>query len=141
MTDSLFIVFSTFLIVFGLAYVAIIASYCYAWVKQPPPTFGSNSVETSVSIIIAARNEEHTISNCLNSIIKQSYFAKNMEIIIVDDHSTDATTPVVQTFCNHHNNIQLISLSKIDYIGKKQAISAGIKIAKGELIVTTDADR
>lgn len=139
MTANLFFLFSLILITFGVAYFAIIAAYCYAWVKQKVPTFGINTSKTSVSIIIAARNEEHTISNCLNSIIKQSYFTKEVELIIVDDHSSDDTIKEVQKIADQHSNIKLISIPKQDN-GKKQAISAGIKMATGELIVTTDAD-
>ena len=49
-----------------------------------------------VSIIIPTFNEAENISNCLNSIKKQSY--KNFEIIVVDNHSTDKTTTIARKF-------------------------------------------
>ncbi len=140
MTDYFFYIFSFILILIGITYIVIIALYCFAWVKQQPPSFNSNSIGTKVSIIIAVRNEEHTISNCLNSILNQSYFKNNIEVIIVDDHSTDTTVEKVEAYCKIHHYIKLISLSKSDLIGKKQAISLGINNSTGELIVTTDAD-
>ncbi|MGZ6551726.1 MAG: glycosyltransferase [Bacteroidia bacterium] len=94
-----------------------------------------------VSIVIAARNEEKNIINCLDSIIKQSYNANKFEIIIIDDASTDLTNKLVSDYSERHPNIKLISLREDGKnVGKKFAIRKGIEKAKGELIVTTDAD-
>lgn len=96
-----------------------------------------------ISIIIAARNEEKNIRACLKSIINQSYPQERFEIIVTDDHSTDSTSEVVKSF--QKTNIVLLQLS--DFIEekslnsyKKKSIETALKIAKGDLIVTTDAD-
>lgn len=138
--EQLLIILSSVLILLGLAYVALISSYCYAWTKIESHSIIEPQGKVKVSIIIAARNEEETISNCLNSILKQSYSRENMEVIIIDDHSTDATNKKVQVFCEKQDIFRLITLSSLAITGKKQAISAGINIASGELIITTDAD-
>ncbi len=51
---------------------------------------------TSISVIIAARNEEKNIGLCIDSILKQTYPAHLFEIIIVNDHSIDSTVAVVR---------------------------------------------
>lgn len=125
---------------FCFAYFILIASYCYAWVRTKTPILHSN-VKTSVTVIIAARNEEDTIETCLTSILQQSYPSHLFEVIIVDDASEDATNRKLKEFCDTHKHIQLITLDKnANLLGKKNALNVAIKEAKGELIITTDAD-
>lgn len=122
------------------AYLILIASYCYAWVKTKTPNIHGNAT-TSITIIIAARNEEDTIENCLHAVLKQSYSPELFEVLVVDDASEDTTNSRIQEFCKTHTNIKLITLDKdAARIGKKNAINTAIQEAKGELIVTTDAD-
>ncbi len=97
--------------------------------------------KTFVSIIVPARNEAQNIQKLINDILEQIYPSDLMEIIIVDDHSTDDTAKIIQSF----KEVRYISLN--DFIGnqvlnayKKKAIEVGIKQAKGTLIITTDAD-
>jgi cellulose synthase/poly-beta-1,6-N-acetylglucosamine synthase-like glycosyltransferase len=138
--EQLFLIFIGIATLFCLLYVWLIASYCYGWL-QTKAVIDSSVQSVFVSVIIAARNEEHNIVNCLNSIICQSYSDQYFEIIIVDDGSSDNTQKLAQEFYNKHNNIRLITLNDKENIsGKKQAINAAVAIAKGELVVTTDAD-
>jgi cellulose synthase/poly-beta-1,6-N-acetylglucosamine synthase-like glycosyltransferase len=96
-----------------------------------------------ISIIIAARNEEKNIGKCIQSIIAQTYTSNKFEIIITDDHSTDQTVSVVESF--QKENIRVLHLA--DFVFgqklnsyKKKSIDTALQFAKGELIVTTDAD-
>lgn len=96
-----------------------------------------------ISIIIAARNEQKNIGVCIQSILNQTYPKNKFEIIVTDDHSTDKTVSIVESFQNE--NIKLLHLS--DFIEnqelnsyKKKSIDTALKFARGELIVTTDAD-
>src|SRR6185436_883472 len=90
-----------------------------------------------ISVIIPARNEEENIGKLLSSIEKQTYPSHLFEVIVVDDHSTDNTVAVV----NSYSFAKLIKL-EFDNINsyKKKAIESGIAAASGDLIVTTDAD-
>ena len=93
-------------------------------------------------MIIPARNEEENITACLESVINQSYPQNLFEIIVVDDFSTDRTAEIVSSYAD--KNVSPISLKDFtkeelnSY--KKKAIEVAIAKAKGELIVTTDAD-
>ena len=102
-----------------------------------------SKLNTKISIIIPARNEEENIGNCLQSIIEQSYPPHLFEVLVVDDHSTDNTAAIIQRYAAY--NVKLISLK--DYLSaneinsyKKKAIEISIQQSIGELIVTSDAD-
>lgn len=97
------------------------------------------------SIIIPARNEEEQITNCLQTVLTQQYPSHLFEVIIINDHSTDNTAGIVQSFQQQHSNLRLINLQELldgkqlnSY--KKKAIELAIMQAKGDWIITTDAD-
>ncbi len=127
-----------------IVYAALILYYWQGW--QSIPLFKKNAAvpepTTRISIIIPARNEAANIGNCLQAICDQTYPADLFEVIVVDDHSTDDTVSIVDSF--KQNNINCILLK--DYITspinsyKKKAIEIAISKSTGELIITTDAD-
>lgn len=96
----------------------------------------------STSIIIPARNEADQIDKCLASLIVQNYPKEKIEIIVVNDNSTDATESIVRKFSTNHDHIKLIALAESHPIlsPKKHAITSGIQSSQNELIFTTDAD-
>lgn len=119
------------------------AYYIKGW-RKIPVVFAKESLSlTPVTVIIPARNEEHTITDCLQSVYNQSYLKISYEVIVVDDHSADNTANVVRKFATDKawDGLQVIELKNIPNTRfKKAAITEAIKIAKGEIIVTTDAD-
>ena len=133
-------------IFFIILYTALIFFYKMSWGKIP--AYGNyHSINKNtfpfISIIIPARNEEKVIGSCIQSIISQHFPTNNFEIIVVNDHSTDTTANVVLSF--KQENIHLINLEDFtkDQIlnsYKKKSIETAMRFAKGELIVTTDAD-
>lgn len=97
----------------------------------------------TVSVIIAVRNESSNIQKLINSLLTQNYPSHLLEIIIVDDHSTDSTSRLIDDFIIQNKdlkNLKLIALGENRGSGKKAAIARGIQASKGELIVITDAD-
>lgn len=129
-----------------LLYFILIIYYRQSWLQLkeyniPEEKLPENT--TLISVIIPARNEEKNIGRCIESIIKQTYPANLFEALIVDDHSVDSTAAIANSF--NQKNIRLIKLSDFtenvnlnSY--KKKAIETAIGLAKGSLIVTTDAD-
>ncbi len=87
-----------------------------------------------VSVIIPAFNAEHCIRDCINSIILQDY---PVELIIVDDASTDNTYLIGSQFIEQYANIQIL---KINHSGVSAARNVGLKYAHGEYVLFCDAD-
>lgn len=88
-----------------------------------------------VSVIIPARNEAACLGECLRSLVAQE--GVSFEIIVVDDHSTDATREISASF-----PVQLVTADPLlpGWTGKCNAAWSGAKVAKGKWLLFTDAD-
>lgn len=96
----------------------------------------------SVSVIVAARNEEENILECMGSLEKLVYTKEKIEVIIVNDRSTDSTGQIISDFIKDKPGFKTIipTEGSGSLKGKANAIDNAIEIAKGEIIITTDAD-
>ncbi len=132
------------LLVIFISYSLLIGTYEKWWNRLPLFTKGREAPFTKVTVIVPARNEEMSIAACIRSILTQSYPRQLLELIIVDDHSEDRTAAIVAAF--EKEGVRLLRLA--DYVSpgdrivsyKKKAIEAAVSEAKGDLVVTTDAD-
>ncbi|MGN0163989.1 MAG: glycosyltransferase family 2 protein, partial [Candidatus Ornithomonoglobus sp.] len=88
-----------------------------------------------VSVIIPAYNVERYINRCVDSIIEQSY--KNIEILIIDDGSTDKTSEVCRGYTDKYENIKYFH---IENSGVGAARNIGIRNAHGEIMYFVDSD-
>ena len=117
--------------------------------------YKKNREKNSVSIIVAAKNEEQTIKNCVESLLAQDYPKSILEIVIIDDHSTDKTYEILKSCEGQYPELKIISLKnqntstniinsqlnkKPHQSSKKSALEFGIKKAAGKLLLFTDAD-
>jgi poly-beta-1,6-N-acetyl-D-glucosamine synthase len=120
-----------------VCYGILILYYWQSWTSIPDFTPTSEAHAIPVSIIIPARNEERNIGLLLEALQQQTYPKESFEVIVVDDHSTDLTVEIVRGF----RGVILLKLED-DAINsyKKKAIEKGIAAARGDLILTTDAD-
>ncbi len=105
----------------------------------------ANEVKISVphvgiSIIIASKNEEDNIKSLIESLLKLDYQLENFEVIFVDDHSDDKTVEEIEKSIHGFKNVKIISLSKSEMGGKRNALTKGIKNARFKNIIITDAD-
>ncbi len=107
----------------------------------PAPAAGGEPT-TRISLIIPARNEEAQIAACLQSIYRQNYPAHLLEVILIDDNSTDSTLETARHVSPGDFTLVCYRLPPVENnrAPKKRAIEKGISMATGELIVTTDAD-
>ncbi len=106
-------------------------------------TFSKDETQSPlVTIIVAARNEEENILDCLESLDKVIYHAEKLEIIIVNDNSTDSTGQIISNFIKDKPKFKSIIPSRqIGTLkGKTNALANALKISQGEIILTTDAD-
>lgn len=127
-------------------YGGMILFYHFGWLSMKEWKPGKTKKDTKVSVIIAARNEESNIGNCLHDLLLQQYPSNLFEIIVIDDFSTDRTVETIKNISSP--NIRLLHLK--DFMSgsqdaktvayKKMSVEYGVENAGGELIVTTDAD-
>lgn len=89
-----------------------------------------------VSVIIPCRNEEGFIGRCINSILKQDYPMKDIEILVVDGRSDDKTREIVSEIAGKYPFIKLLDNEKKIV---PTALNTGIKNARGEIIIRMDA--
>ena len=94
------------------------------------------------SVIVAARNEEKNLPGLIKDLTKQSYSLDKIEIIIVNDRSTDKTEEILTEASKKYSFIKTINIrsKSKDIAPKKHALHQGINISKGEVIISTDAD-
>jgi 1,2-diacylglycerol 3-beta-glucosyltransferase len=130
----------TILIVMGAVYcfLAVLiaaAAICGRQAFGAPPS-------PRVSIIVAARNEEKRLPALLDSILQQTYPRNLLEVLVVDDRSTDRTGTIVSEYAQHHPHITLVSgRSESGHLrGKANALVQGIEVSSGEILMITDAD-
>lgn len=99
-------------------------------------------LKPTVSIVIAARNEEENIRECLDSVTRLSYPVNLLEVVIVDDRSSDTTAQIVTSYAKQHNQIKLIHAvpGTGNLSGKANAVAQGIDASTGEILMFTDAD-
>jgi biofilm PGA synthesis N-glycosyltransferase PgaC len=139
--------FSFWLVVVALllliAYAVLLAYYKRGWEESELFEASDGFQPTKkVTVIIPARNEEKRIAACLSSLQNQTYPKSLLDVIVVDDHSEDNTTAIVDSF--PMNNLRLIRLN--DFVEKplnsykKKAIEIAITQSNGDWIITTDAD-
>lgn len=120
----------------GVLYFTLIAVFYIGWRRlyafSPK---GNEQIHTKLSVVVACRNEENHIRQLIGCLAQQSY--QNFELILVNDHSDDATRHYIETSQKTFPKIKLIDAAGF---GKKNAQKEGILNSTSELIVTTDAD-
>lgn len=129
-----------FIATLGLFYLISIISLIYGWDRLRVSNFQIRDFQ-HVTIIVAARNEDQHISDCIRSLLHQSYPSTYIQIIIVDDYSTDQTANNIKAF----DGITYLQLSDWHLSGeirsgKKKCIEYALTRATGTYIMITDAD-
>jgi 1,2-diacylglycerol 3-beta-glucosyltransferase len=113
----------------------------FLFFTQPVLLF-SKKEKPRISILIAARNEEQSILDCLKSIDQLNYSTNCIEVFIGDDQSTDATNAIVQDFIKNKPNFNLIRIETTvgKAKGKANVLAQLAHKATGEFLFITDAD-
>jgi cellulose synthase/poly-beta-1,6-N-acetylglucosamine synthase-like glycosyltransferase len=132
-------IFEIIFLILVIVYSLLIAVFFISWKKLKPFKPFTNNAEVFASVIIPARNEVLNISELLIDLQSQDYLPAKFEIIVVNDHSEDNTLASANSFVTKINNLTIIDLPESTF-GKKAALFSAIEKAKGELIITLDAD-
>jgi chlorobactene glucosyltransferase len=93
-----------------------------------------------VSVIVPARNEANNIARCVTSILSTTY--PNLELIVVDDSSTDGTAQIARDATERDPRARIVTSPPLPegWFGKQWACATGAKIARGSVLQFTDAD-
>lgn len=129
-----------FLWAFMIVATALVALRTLAMIalamRQRRASVAAGSFAPPVSVMIAAYNEEKVIASTLGALL-QSDYAGAMEILVVDDGSTDRTAAEVEAVSRRDSRVRLL---RQDNLGKARALRAGLAAARHEIVVTLDAD-
>ncbi|WP_367392058.1 glycosyltransferase [Lewinella sp. LCG006] len=142
---SIFYLVASTVVLYGTLVLSLLYAFFLAWLAKRWKD-GARAYRAPVaaaelpliSVIIPARNEAANIGACLQSVLSQDYPFGKMEIIVIDDHSSDGTAKIVEQIIDQR--VHLIPLQGDHGQGKKAALEKAIQKAQGTLIVTTDAD-
>jgi biofilm PGA synthesis N-glycosyltransferase PgaC len=95
--------------------------------------------EPHVTVLVPAHNEEGVITRCLDSVLSSTY--ERMNLIVIDDASTDNTYKVLRQYVRLHPEAPIRIIRKRKNVGKGSALNYALKrYVRGELVMTIDAD-
>lgn len=130
----------TLIVLIGAAYCITLIIVSLGVYKLPKT--GESTITPKVSVIVACKNEEHDLPDCINSLTNIDYPRDLTEIILIDDESSDRTSEIIDKASSENSNIT--SLTTKGYLTKLKAKARGIALgashATGEWLFITDAD-
>lgn len=123
----------------------VLSAPCYSMIERRESRRYPAPKNPPVSVLVPAWNEEVGILKTIQSILNTRY--QNLELIVINDGSTDQTHELVTAFIKRHNayTAEAADSAKIKYLnlpngGKANALNEGLKYASGEFVITIDAD-
>jgi len=127
-------------ILFAVLYVNVF--HILLWVDERKALHKRGGAKTlpRLSVIIPAHNEEKTIVNAVKHVLQSNYPKNKLEVIVVDDGSTDATYHVLSEWRRKEKQSARVRIFRKPRGGKASALNYGIRFAKGEIIAVMDAD-
>ncbi|MEO6938932.1 MAG: glycosyltransferase, partial [Candidatus Kapaibacterium sp.] len=100
----------------------------------------TRNAEPNVTVLVCARDEENNIEHCLASLIKLNYPTDKLQILIVDDKSTDRTPQILEAWQKKMTNLSVLRTGEEigNLQGKVNALAQGMDAATGEFVMITD---
>lgn len=134
----IFLILSTILFILGLIIIHWVHNQYHLDIvvtPAPPPADAPK-----VSVCIPARNEENNIRRCVEAVLRQDY--PNLEVIVLDDRSTDSTSKILHDVKEQAPSLHIISGSDLPegWAGKPHALYQAANVAHGEWLCFVDAD-
>src|SRR5574344_1044482 len=133
-----------FLIIFGIIVVLLLLYYFvifgrYAFRRNTKKENASYSAFPSISLVVTARDRAHNLAETLQTYLTQDY--PDYEVVIVNDNSIDETEQLLREYSLKYSHLRVVNLSDtVTRIrGKRFPLSIGIRAAKNDCIVLTDA--
>lgn len=140
--SSSFLRMSGYMLIFlGFIFVSGTLFRTVLWLRYKPDAAEAieNADWPSITVIMPAYNEEELIAKAIDSIFAVNYPPDKLEVIAVNDGSEDLTLRYMQRAKRRYGNkLRVISFAR--NLGKRRALYSGMKLARGEVIVTVDTD-
>jgi cellulose synthase/poly-beta-1,6-N-acetylglucosamine synthase-like glycosyltransferase len=126
--------------IFLLGWIIQLYYLLFYFLKGTKPSQQLSKDKPGVSVIICARNEERNLMEHIPVIMEQDY--PDFELVVVNDSSWDDTEAILKAMQVRYKNIHVVNLDeeKQNMQGKKFALTLGIKAAKHDYVLLTDAD-
>lgn len=130
------ILFYIFIAVFA---IQLIYYLCFSVLAFGKIVAKTTNINLPISVLICAKNEAENLQKFLPSVLNQEY--KNFEIVLINDASSDDTLEVMETFADKHPQIKIVNVENNEAFwgNKKYALTLGIKAAKNEHLLFTNA--
>lgn len=127
-------IFIAVVVIQFLYYVVFFGKFTFAKPQTSTPK------RVPISVIVCAKNEEENVTNFVPLLAEQNY--PDYEIVLIDDASSDETLEVFEAFEKQYANVKLVKVENNEAFwgNKKFALTLGIKAAKNEYLLFTDAD-
>ena len=136
------VISDVFLIILVLAFIIHVLLFMNLFTKLSFYKRVENVVKKSpsVSIVISAKNEDENLKNFLPLLMEQEY--PDYEVIVVNDQSVDDTKFILEAFEKQYPRLQVVTVTEHinEHKGKKLPLTLGIRRAKNEILLLTDAD-
>jgi len=115
-------------------YLGVFGKFAFAKAQKITPK------RIPISVIVCAKNEEENVANYIPLLAEQNY--PDFEIVLIDDASGDNTLEIFEQFEKQYPNVRLVKVENNEAFwgNKKYALTLGIKAAKKEYLLFTDAD-
>lgn len=142
---SFIFVVAVILIWFMIAYQFILTVFGYLnfikSLKERKEIDGMTFNYPTCSLLIPAHNEAKVIGATIESMLKLNYPKDKLQIIVINDGSTDSTKEIIESYAAKYTRVELYDIPKGEGgKGKSRTLNIGIKAAKGEVIAIYDAD-
>jgi glycosyltransferase involved in cell wall biosynthesis len=128
------IIFIAVVLIQFLYYIVVFGKFSFAKPQASTPK------KIPISVIVCAKNEEENVKNFIPLLLEQNY--PDFEIVLIDDASSDETLEIFEQFEKENSKIKLVKVANNEAFwgNKKFALTLGIKAAKNEYLLFTDAD-
>jgi biofilm PGA synthesis N-glycosyltransferase PgaC len=121
------------------AYALILLWLASGFARTPVFEPHPGAAALPVTIIVCARNEEKNITACLRSVLNQDYAPEKIQLILMNDASSDSTVQRAEAVLKY-SGLQYRIISNPQQKGKKQSITYAMTLATGDLVILRDAD-
>lgn len=133
------------IIFYSFAAITAVQVFYYAWffsrIAFYKPKNKTRTQTHPVSVIVCARDEDENLARNLPGLLVQSY-PSTYEVVVVNDNSLDDSKYILQELKKTFRSLQVVELTQeaVHILGKKYPLSVGIREAKHEILLLTDAD-